>query len=515
MTEQPRNSSFLWFGFVWITKTIFVTAPIIGFGFLLYGLTKLDEPPSVSLTAMNTWVAIIGLTLVVTFLFFTFRILIRLLHDPPGSWTLFGSTPEVRIVSLGIVSLIFPKAVYSLITAPLNVLIQFFSSLPQVLLRSITPDSPGTSTLATLDQAILRLTSLLQSMGYELGRGFYRLFELIPVSEVVSMIATWVFLGQMLSTGGHELRTDDPTSRRIRLFGYFQNLSEHQRHSLLLATVFAMGAYLSIAAIVAIPWLQEDKLPQNLTLENLQHILRGGIQKQENFDKDFPANLGETEDPLNPLVKALELIHPDPKDGLRPEGSFDLKVVRLAVEESRANRKAGLELWKQFRDNVRQKQDKIVSDALTTFETEILSPMSTQERVLFFRDIQRAVLSNLSEMQMALQDCMRSVTGTDEQLAFATKNLISLLPQEASVPNKTQNPYRFERLENQVVVLGSISSNYKRVCVATPAGQHQYVIPEPGTGWGPFGFVARWLLRTKSFPLALITGMLPNFPKKL
>jgi hypothetical protein len=35
-----------------------------------------------------------------------------------------------------------------------------------------------------------------------------------------------------------------------------------------------------------------------------------------------------------------------------------------------------------------------------------------------------------------------------------------------------------------------------------------YAPPEPGSTWGPFGLVARWLLRTKSFALTLITGML-------
>ena len=32
--------------------------------------------------------------------------------------------------------------------------------------------------------------------------------------------------------------------------------------------------------------------------------------------------------------------------------------------------------------------------------------------------------------------------------------------------------------------------------------------PEPGIGWGPFQYVAKWLLRAQSQSLALISGML-------
>jgi hypothetical protein len=64
------------------------------------------------------------------------------------------------------------------------------------------------------------------------------------------------------------------------------------------------------------------------------------------------------------------------------------------------------------------------------------------------------------------------------------------------------------RVWDRLGALSSLANGYDRACARGPAISAEFVPPEPGAGWGPFGKVANWLLRTKSFALALITGML-------
>jgi hypothetical protein len=56
--------------------------------------------------------------------------------------------------------------------------------------------------------------------------------------------------------------------------------------------------------------------------------------------------------------------------------------------------------------------------------------------------------------------------------------------------------------------LSRLASSYSLACVETPAATTEFLTPEPGAGWGPFGLIATWLLRTRSMALTLITGML-------
>ena len=265
--------------------------------------SKISEP------AVSMWIVFIGLGVVLAMLYLAIRSAVRFLTAPPGTWSLFGDTAASRLIALGVVALLFPNAVVRLITVPIEVLVQMFVDMPQGIGR-LNPPADG-RLIVSLDQIALKLLRLLQGIVAEIGRALFQLFQRIPLYEVVVALALWVIVGQLLSAPAGAAAAGTPGTGPVRLISYFQKLDVGQRRYLWIGLVFLAGIYLSIAAIVAIPWLQEDKAPQNLTRERLEKALLTLVPKVDEAEPapvsaPPPDPLTQLDEALKPLRKRLE-----------------------------------------------------------------------------------------------------------------------------------------------------------------------------------------------------------------
>ena len=127
--------------------------------------------------------------------------------------------------------------------------------------------------------------------------------------------------------------------------------------------------------------------------------------------------------------------------------------------------------------------------------------MSTQERINFYRQLQLAAQRELAVPLQDLEDCQRALTGIDSAVESVGQQLSAIRPDSRVSGSYDQFYFAY----NAVVVA---AAPYGRICVDRAPMRSEFVAPEAGAGWGPFGWVANWLLRTRSFALTLITGML-------
>jgi hypothetical protein len=492
--------------FLWIVKAVLVIA---GFALAIALLAALDEfqrssYAKISAPAASTWIVFIGLGVVLAVLSLAIRSAVRFLAALPGTWSLFGDTAASRLIGLGVVAVLLPRAVVGLITVPIQVLVQMFVDIPQGIGRLNPPADE--QLIVSLDQIALKLLRLLGGTIGEIGRALFQLFERIPVYEVVLALALWVIVGQLLSPPAGAAAAGAQGTGPVRLISYFQKLDDPQRRYLWIALVFLAGIYLSIAAIVAIPWLQEDKAPQNLTRERLEKALLTLVPK---VDEAEAAPVSAPPDPLVQLdaalqqfSKRLETQSADADAEARArERAMMIEDIRQSVNYTRLGRDGIHDRWRQLREQVRQRRGQVVNEALNAFEAEMLSPMSAQERAFFFRDIQRSVQNQVADMQRAVQECVRTVSEADKQVEAFAREASALL----SAPDAGGGRYFTPRTG----ALGPLSALLAtRGCSAVSLSPTQYAAPDPGATWGPFGVVAQWLLRTKSQALALITGML-------
>jgi hypothetical protein len=497
-------------GVLWSGKAILLIVIVAATFALLVLLSDLQGSGDSKLpaSAVAAWLIVVGLGVVLAVLFFVTRAVIRFFRAPPGTWNLFGDTAESRLIGLGAVTLIYPKAIVWLVTVPILTIGQLFMDLPQVITR-VNPLAPADeSGTLSLEQISSRLILLLQGTANEVVKALYRLFERVSVAEVILALALWVIIGQLLSIAPGSAPDGASGLKQVRVIAYLRNLSESQRRYLWIGLVFFAGIYLSIAAIVAIPWLEEDKNPQNLTRERLEKALLTLVPKSDDVDLNVVAK--DAAGPPDPLLQLDESLKEtlkrlnDAKDVKEPwaqqNASFITDEIGRAISTVRGARTALHERQTQLQENIRRRRSQIVNEALAAFDSETMSPMSVQERALFFRDIQRTAQRQASDMQGAMNDCAQAVSVADKQVeSFARDSNLAL----SKLSQTTLSPSGSRFWSHDMIGL-----SMSRGCTSMSLGPSQYEPPDPGATWGPFAVVSQWLLRTKSHALTLITGML-------
>jgi hypothetical protein len=442
-------------------------------------------------------------------IYVAWRIIRGLFLYPLGSWQVFGATTSVRLVSLGIAALISPKAVTSLFMLPVKFLMHLVDRLPYQVTRLVTSAASSSgATYSNFKEPVIRLTIMIQEVFSEVSLAFNRAIEGIAIPELVVALGIWAVMGNLLSA---TIVTSDGTQisyGESRLSRYIKALSAKQRYGIFLASVLMIGSYLSIAAIVAIPWLQEEKAAPGLNQANLEKMLGGILPSTSAPLEERQRNLPSlNEDPLAQLSEFISK-NSSPANG----NEYMWLVLNQAIADSKESRNKAITEFRQMPAKIMQHTEKMRQSALSAFEMETATPMSTQERSYFVREIQRSVISDYSEMENTLNTCSKALRDADNQLRVISQNTAAFLSTPAwndilagtGERDQTRAAFVREISKNLAVASQSMCT----ACETQIATHTFYTPPKPGIGWGPFGLVARWLLQTKSFALSLITGML-------
>jgi hypothetical protein len=478
----------------WIGRVVLA---LLAMALLLMGLLALADMldntgmRQIPTAAGRSWLVLVAILLALLVLVLAWRVVRFVVLAPLGSWQVFGSSTVARLLGLAVAGLLLPQAVYALVNAPIVLLIELGRSLPNSLRNIVTaPIGNESGDSVPIESVLMRLLDLLQLVSVELTRALDRALQPMPVVDVVLAIALWALAGHALSG----IATRSAAGTQPRILAAYAALRDEQRYLLGLCTVFLIGGFLSIASIVAIPWLKDDKAPVGLGVDNLQKALEGLAAQPADLQNLLPTEFGQRTSPFAPLDSLL---------ATSAGAAASAPTVEQAGQIVKANmdaRTRALQRAAELREGVRPQQDRSIQAALRAFEAESSQPMSSQERLFFFREIQRQVGSALAAQLQALVECRRAVESIEREAEFASRSVASTLQLSVETPGV--------RVWDRLGALSSLANGYDRACARGPAISAEFVPPEPGAGWGPFGKVANWLLRTKSFALALITGML-------
>jgi hypothetical protein len=477
------------------------------------------QPLLVPAEASTTWLVLVATLASLFLLYVAWRMIRGLLLYPLGSWEVFGSSTSARLVALGITALIVPKAVTAMVMVPVSFLLQLVDRMPRLATRIAIADAARDKTAAySIKEPVIQLSITFQDMVGELAKAFATAIAGIPMPEMVLGLACWAVLGNLMSTAVPPGDLTGAQSGENRLIGLLKALSTTQRYGIVLTTVFLLGAYLSIAAIVAIPWLHEERVPPALNRESLEKTLTGILPTPAQLEERLRSVPVANESPLAPLSAYLSTL-PKSAGVSAPYGMTTLNAAIADTENIRANAIAQV---RRMPAEIARKGLQMIQTALGAFDVETASPMSSQERGFFLKEIQRSISSDVGAMESTLSNCVASISDTDKRLreiALGTRSLLIMLEPgaQAQAQSQAQAQAQAAVLEEQQLVdmaqassqLSSVSVSMRGACEAPLSSRSSgYAPPEPGSTWGPFGLVARWLLRTKSFALTLITGML-------
>ena len=489
-----------WRALRWILKAAVVAAVLLGLLLIAAGAPEYVDMSKLSATGANAWLMTLGLLGIGALLYAVARFLARVFLSP-RSWELFGSNAAARLIALGAVALAYPRAILSLVTAPLTVLLQLAGELPAIVKRLADQEPPA---FVALDLTLARAAWLAETVGVELSRAVQRLFDLMPIPDVVVALALWAILGHLLSSVSGSVAGE---ARHLRILALVRSLTEQQRRIAALTVVFLFGIYLSTAAIVAIPWMEESGGQQSFTRERLEKAL-----------EPLGPKPGESEPALVPAAdlaghfKAIERTFDDARKRVDAERAgkavlpsvtpdFIGELSRI-VADAKTDRDRATRYRSTLQEEFNQRRSQLVSDALATFEAETAVPMNGQERAFFFHDVQRFTKDQVDIMQRTLRECGRRVADLDKQFEFAAGELAGILARAEGA-----SPVAFNQAHTRLRGLESGATAAIRACNQQVGGPLYVSARDPGANWGPFALVSQWLLRTRSHELALVSGM--------
>ncbi len=180
----------------------------------------------------------------------------------------------------------------------------------------------------------------------------------------------------------------------------------------------------------------------------------------------------------------------------------ELSYLEMTVNNWRSNRQRLMQTYKTFLENVKVQQKSTMNSAIQTYEVGNLDRKGNKERVQYFLEISDWYNNQSSALDRDLSGCLRRIQEMDRSWqSWADGLATSLQDARGSEGLMLSGTGPLSEAYSDALRACPISVSFEGGVPARPKlGESSYL--------GPFGFVASWLLRTESLPLALITGLL-------
>ncbi|GEM_PF-2850007 len=271
------------------------------------------------------------------------------------------------------------------------------------------------------------------------------------------------------------------------------------------------GLYLSLAAIAAIPSLQETKsMPDEFNPNTLKvHI----NESMTLFNSHFPT-AGSDNLTVNPfiqvakdnpfttlesLVEASET-NPTGNSSQIQINAQNLEAIKDYLNEERNKRIQLIDDGNKLLLITRQTIQKMSMDSITEYRSNVVKT-GKRETINHFFEILQWFEKNVNDLELQLNTCLSGIQTTNDKWKMNAEKLRPYLTSSMSVqellPQKSLPDLSLEKIENQCKdnILDKIGSTPKR--------------DDLGEKFGfLFNFLFGWLLKSESLPLAMIVGLL-------
>jgi hypothetical protein len=503
-------------------------------------------------TVLALWIGagVIVLLFLLAVLWLAVRVLRSLWRAFWGPWwSVFGDTLQARIIALGVAVFFFPV----LVTGPFDGLFRFLQTLlsntPAALGPVVGALSKNWNPQLLTQSVYSAISALANVLSNAIGSAFF------PITPMILGLACWVIIGQLLS-GGPGLGG----SAWLRLI---RGLSPVVRKDAALFAVLFLGAYLSIAAITAIPSLQKGETPIETDKNRLTQQLAASrlYSTKEEFQRAFK----EPDDlkPFSSLREALGLPAaeepsqtqavkaaasessnvkepPATKDGAgtgkspepgggakaipakaeaiqgppaisaslgamaatRPDVQSMLDVIKRWLQGQENTRKELRRRFTEMRDSVFSQEELAQKKAADSFDTGTAGRMGARERSRYIRTLDQGYQNYSSFLEGQLRGCLSYLGSKDNEWQSRSSYTVQLLGDLVRSPD----PYFSSMIANSVF---AGSAGPELTCAFSQGTEFAIpAAPKAVDDWGVFRFFAGWLIQSDSLALASITGML-------
>ena len=417
-----------------------------------------------------------------------------------------GISAQNMALGLGLTALIFNdsinffiRAIFRLISASFAM---FSNSAAQLLARS---EMEPERWLPALAEAI-RFESAT------LIRTFEQLVASAPFAQIFVMAAFCLLVCLILQGNG-------ASTKGIAVLNWLSSWTPAHRRKALFWAALGAGTYLSLAAIIAIPWIQgiNDKDPSETT--ELRNRLRVAMLSEDlGGNLSVPVVQDQTYSKINELIastqakisnkpnsEAAEAIKSETSgqnidvndSGTHLEGERRATVYRnLVFDLQQAKRDLDTlpNKWSSAIVRLENHQKVLQENALNTFDNYADTDLSRREREQWASDLLRWYRSSLTQISWDFSDLHRSLKfqlrDIERWLRYVEETLTTSNRRQLHFPSAPSS-IRDHEFQTANVYDNQIPPT-----------------PREDTGLGAFAFFAQWLVSSRSLSLALISGMI-------
>ncbi|MCC6615632.1 MAG: hypothetical protein IT320_19335 [Anaerolineae bacterium] len=487
----PRfHLRYLW----WV---LIVIATLLAAGVLLFAWTDTSVPFYFALTTivyfyLSAIFLIIGLALLIAIPINLVRLVIR-------EKALFGWTARARILSFGLATILFATVLAPLVFNLITFFVELLRRVPGYLsdawrLASLACGSNGTDLGECFSVAGFGFfNSWVTAFWDAFSRNLKIDTEL--VIAIMGWLVVWVLVAQVLNFLEPITASDAQSQSRFSLWLKARKPAHWQNFALVL--VLALGAYLSLVAIVAIPALRPDVSPgaEDITGTTLSTQLRLLAESQSVAPPYDPTESEAAEgdnDPFEPLTTFI---------AEHPEAAFYAQSTLDGVKSMRTYGIQELDQLQVFRDTV---QASDLARAAETFTIRQQTRLGNRENAEYYLQLVDWYMGHIDQMNDAIVDCSRALTEADAAWSTWADSAKTSL---AAVVNQTD-----ETIAAAITPLpappADVASLIRAECIEPRlADDPMPDRPTLGAYWGPLGTLAVWVLESETMPLALIVGM--------
>jgi hypothetical protein len=489
--------------------------------------------------------ALLSLLLLVIVLGIAYRLLKKLLSylfgGAPGG--LFGSDAKVRLISLGVATLVFYNVPLALAGTAGSMLYRLLGTAREVLVNGW----PNASAPCTNDDKLAQCVSgLLFQFVDALNFGFREAYNSVPegfpYAGLILYLALWAtvayLLGETPVAQGQPAAGTSPGRRWVS--EAYKRLGWNATLNLLFFLILALGSYLSIASIIAIPILQDNaEVSDELSVASLRQRLTGRLKNIDggfadsapdgkSLEKVVALTGGAKEPPAGqqtdaavqqntsavaPAPTPTPAPTPDGDGGSDSSGSYGpptlsaeemLQRVRDDLSRFQGMRRQMAQTWKDLRSKSEENQHNALESAVTAYEINLkrkgAGEKGRREHMLI---LAQWFDERVMRLEYILSNCQSALNREDEQMrewAGAAELALGAKTPDA----RGQIFYRYASATGDVSNEGA---GWAEMCrMALPNGEPWS--PVEGTSLGYFRLIAQWLVSTELLSLALITGLL-------
>ncbi len=395
---------------------------------------------------------------------------------------IFGDTIETRIVGLGITGLFFPNGLRMIFLHPIQILLQslslFYQSINSIVAQNNTDQNEFFSVISRMFSSAME--------------NFNNWFQFYSIGTIFLTLAAWSLISQFI---------DSYKTNGIKN----SNRPDHDilRQNIVIVLIFVLSIYLSLAAIITVPYFTENK-DQQLKEEPLKDQLdRIRERYEKNIFSSFSSDIPIFNMDSAILINIGRITNTDKQN-------FATQMYKYwnqnYVRNMKARESIGNRLIKEnetFKSQLNDEETKVVS-TYTSKSFDLKSKLKLSfgnSLVEYYKIFAESYINRTASINAFVEavdvDYKKDLFNFNQDLNdYVTK---ALKPDTTNSETLDKFNY-YDTNRNYYVGLEYFSlDNYT---IQLPS------VPTPGDELGIFKSIAQWLIKPNSMALVLIVGML-------